>query len=81
MGIGSVINVTGYFILGLPIGWFFAFHEGKGVQGIWYGPTFACIWILVFYNIVIARIDWRALINSIDERTRKELALKERLNS
>ena len=80
MGIGAILNVTGYFMLGIPIGWFYAFHKDKGVQGIWYGPTFACIWLLVFYNIVIARIDWRVLINEIDERTRKDLEVKARLD-
>ena len=58
MGIGSILNITGYFLMGIPIAWYFAFHKEMGVKGIWCGPAFACMYLLVGYNIVISRINW-----------------------
>ena len=76
MGIGSILSFTGYFVIGIPLAWFFAFHQGMGITGIWIGPAFACIYLFILYNVVIARIDLKALIDTIEERTRFEKEVK-----
>ena len=80
MGIGSILSFTGYFALGIPLAWYFAFHQGWGITGIWIGPAFACVWLFILYNVVIARIDLRALVNTIEERTRTEKELKMKMD-
>ena len=79
MGWGSIFNFIGYFVFGLPIAWYLAFEKDLSLKGIWFGPVFAVAFLTVTYNIVIATIDWRALIDTIEERTRKENELKAQL--
>lgn len=49
-----VINLVGYWLLGLPVGWFLCFRAGYGVYGIWWGLTLSLAAIatsLFFYWI------------------------------
>ena len=80
MGIGSILSFSGYFVFGIPIAWFFAFYKDMGITGIWIGPTFACIFLFVCYNIVISRTDLQFIVNQIQERTRLEREVKAKLD-
>jgi MATE family multidrug resistance protein len=39
------INFAGYWLLGLPLGYFLCFHGGYGLMGLWWGLTLALILI------------------------------------
>jgi MATE family multidrug resistance protein len=39
------VNFAGYWLFGLPVGYFFCFHRGYGVMGLWWGLTLALILI------------------------------------
>ncbi len=39
------INFAGYWLLGLPLGYFLCFHSGYGLMGLWWGLTVALILI------------------------------------
>jgi MATE family multidrug resistance protein len=41
-------NLSGYWLIGLPLGYFLCFHGGHGVYGLWLGLTVALILISVF---------------------------------
>jgi multidrug resistance protein, MATE family len=41
-------NLSGYWLLGLPLGYFLCFHRGYGVYGLWFGLTAALVLISVF---------------------------------
>jgi len=43
-----------------------------GTRGLWIGPTAACAFLTITYNILIACIDWPDLIKEIRERRDKE---------
>ena len=79
MGYGSIFNFIGYFICGMPISWYCAFRMEMSIKGIWVGPTFAVAFLSLAYNLMIASIDWRELIYEIEERTRIENEVKEKL--
>ena len=81
MGWGTIFNFIGYFICGLPLSWYCAFKLEMGIAGIWIGPTFAAAFLSITYNMMIASVDWRELINTIEERTRQENEMKEKLKS
>jgi MATE family multidrug resistance protein len=38
-----LVNLVGYWMLGLPVGYLLCFHAGRGVQGLWWGLTLALI--------------------------------------
>ena len=39
------VNFIGYWLFGLPVGYFFCFHLGYGLLGLWWGLTIALILI------------------------------------
>ncbi len=43
--VAMLTNLGGYWLLGLPAGWALCFVYGQGVEGIWYGLTFALVLI------------------------------------
>ena len=74
-----MLNFIGYFVCGIPISKFLAFNYEMGIRGIWIGPSFAVAFLTLTYNLIIAKIDWKQLIEAIEERTRIENETKERL--
>ena len=77
--LGSFITGTAYFIFGIPASWYFAFSRDMGLRGLWIGPTIAVAYNTVFYNIIIACIDWPALVKDIKQRERDEMELRKKL--
>ena len=43
------MNFAGYWLLGLPLGYFLCFHSGYGLMGLWWGLTVALILISVAF--------------------------------
>ncbi len=37
----ALINLVGYWVLALPVGWWMTFHLGLGLRGIWWGLALA----------------------------------------
>jgi MATE family multidrug resistance protein len=38
-----LVNLAGYWLFGLPIGYLLCFHRGYGVHGLWWGLTLALV--------------------------------------
>ena len=49
----AAIALVGYWALGLPVGWFLAFHRGMGARGLWWGFTvgLTAVAILLLFRI------------------------------
>ena len=56
----------------MPIAWYFGFKKEMSIKGLWFGPTFAVIFLTIAYNCIIATVDWKALLFIIEKRTQKE---------
>eukprot|EP00053_Salpingoeca_punica_P006376 m.60432 g.60432 ORF g.60432 m.60432 type:complete len:649 (+) comp13662_c0_seq1:106-2052(+) len=56
---GVVINFIGYWMIGGPLVYLFAFHLGHEGVGIWYGLTCASCFQAIFYVARIFAIDWK----------------------
>ena len=46
--VGAVLNLAGYYIVGIPVGLLLAFHAGMGIYGLWAGLTIALIIVAGF---------------------------------
>ena len=42
-GIASFAAVFAFWIIGIPLSWYFVFVLQEGLKGLWYGPTTAVI--------------------------------------
>lgn len=43
-----MINLAGYYFLGLPLGYFLCFNRGDGIYGLWIGLSLALIAIAMY---------------------------------
>ena len=50
-----------------------------GSRGLWIGPTTACAYLTLMYNLLICCIKWPELFEELRERRDKEKAEKARL--
>ena len=64
-GKGTLFNFIAYFVCGIPISYYLAFNKDMGITGIWIGPAFAVAFLTLSYNLVIVRIKWVELIETI----------------
>lgn len=46
--VGAVLNLAGYYIVGIPVGLALAFHAGMGIYGLWTGLTIALVIVAGF---------------------------------
>ena len=51
-----LVNLCGYWVLGLPLGYVLCFRNGYGVFGLWIGLTLALIVIAVILSLVWQRV-------------------------
>ena len=77
---GTLLNFVGYFLFGIPISIYCAFTAEMGVKGIWVGPAFAVAFLTLTYNVYISKMNWQALIDTIEDRTRIENEQKEKID-
>jgi MATE family multidrug resistance protein len=54
------VNFAGYWLFGLPIGYFLCFHRGYGIVGLWWGLTMALI-VIALVLLAAWQRRWRAL--------------------
>lgn len=65
MGMASILNVVGLFLVGVPSAWFFTFYLGMDINGLWIGQIIFVVFLTVVYNSAISMIDWTSLITII----------------
>ena len=74
------MTITAYWVLGIPLAWFFGIHKkDMGVKGVWIGPTAACTYLSLMYNVLIMCINWPALFAELKERRETEDNLRAQL--
>ena len=58
------VNILAYWVIGLPIGWYFGFPGGWGPQGLWVGLIAGLTVAAVLHNIRYKLISRKLLVNS-----------------
>jgi MATE family multidrug resistance protein len=51
----AVMNLIGYYMLGLPLAWWLAFRRGWGLVGLWLGLAVALMVIAILLVTWVAR--------------------------
>ncbi|PWN32367.1 MATE efflux family protein [Meira miltonrushii] len=66
---GAVINLTGYYVIGIPIGLVLTFGPPQwGLSGLWWGLTIALTYASIFTYLIIKRTDWDEEVRKTHER-------------
>ncbi|GFP91497.1 protein transparent testa 12 [Phtheirospermum japonicum] len=70
-GLVAYINLTCYYVIGLPIGFVLGYKTNLGVQGIWMGMIFGTFLQTVILLIIVWRTNWNEEVAQASERMRK----------
>lgn len=78
-GLGMVKRIryttlVSYWVFGLPLALGVGVYGGAKLQGLWYGPTLACLLNYIFYEYVIRSTDWEQQAQAIADRMEAEKA-------
>uniref|UniRef100_A0A8C4S7X5 Multidrug and toxin extrusion protein 1 n=1 Tax=Erpetoichthys calabaricus TaxID=27687 RepID=A0A8C4S7X5_ERPCA len=64
--IGAICNLTGYYIIGLPIGVSLMFAAHMGVLGFWIGLLVCVFMQSIFFLILVLKFDWKLLTEEVN---------------
>ncbi|MBA0557284.1 hypothetical protein Golob_014361 [Gossypium lobatum] len=67
----AYVNLTTYYIIGLPIGCVLGFKIGLGVEGIWWGMVVGVLLQTITLIILTARTNWDLEVEKAADRLRK----------
>jgi len=60
--ISSILVLVSYWLIGIPIGYYLAFHKNQGAQGLWIGLAIAlslcAIFLGLFTKVKLSRVDF-----------------------
>ncbi|KIL62654.1 hypothetical protein M378DRAFT_25493 [Amanita muscaria Koide BX008] len=70
--VGALLNISAYYILGLPLGVFLAFKCHIGLPGLSMGLTTSLIYCAAFSTYFCVRTDWNREVDKVMERMSRE---------
>jgi len=76
---GALLNVSAYYVIGIPLGVWLAFSWHIGLHGLWLGLTASLIYCAVFGTYLCIHTDWDREVKKAAERLKKDDA-KDRMN-
>jgi multidrug resistance protein, MATE family len=76
MQLGAIVAAISYWPVGILISSLMAFKADLGLAGLWLGPTFSCLCILVSFIITVSCIDWNKLIDEATIQRAKDAESK-----
>ncbi|KZV96917.1 mate-domain-containing protein [Exidia glandulosa HHB12029] len=71
-GTGALINLTAYYVLGIPLGLYLAFPLGQELMGLWEGLTLSLIYASVVSTWIVLRTDWPREVRKVLLRFEKD---------
>ncbi|EJD39135.1 multidrug/Oligosaccharidyl-lipid/Polysaccharide flippase [Auricularia subglabra TFB-10046 SS5] len=76
-GTGAVINLTAYYVIGIPMGLYLAFPLSRGLAGLWEGLTVSLIYASVVSLWLVLRTDWQREVRKVLDRFEKDRAAEQ----
>ncbi|KAF8079285.1 mate-domain-containing protein [Lyophyllum atratum] len=74
--IGALLNISAYYVVGLPLGIWLAFRWNMGLTGLWIGITVALLYCSVVGTILCFRTDWNFEVIKVQDRIAQEARLR-----
>ncbi|KAJ8073477.1 ethionine resistance protein [Marasmius tenuissimus] len=69
---GALLNLSGYYVIGIPFGVWLAFKHDLALHGLWIGLTVSLVYSSVFGSWLCLRTDWNREVEKVLERIAKE---------
>ncbi|KAF5349339.1 hypothetical protein D9758_011758 [Tetrapyrgos nigripes] len=71
--LGALLNLSAYYVIGIPFGIWLAFRFDLGLAGLWIGLTVSLIYCSFFGTILCWRTDWEREVEKVKERLRGDM--------
>lgn len=71
--IGSYINLFVYYVIGIPLSWFFGYYLDYKLYGLWMSIGFGLFLIGASESWYVLRADWQKIVEEADERKEDDL--------
>ncbi|THV07085.1 MATE efflux family protein [Dendrothele bispora CBS 962.96] len=71
--LGALLNLSAYYVIGIPLGIALAFKWGMGLTGLWIGLTVSLVYCAVAGTGVCVRTDWEREVGKVRERLRGDM--------
>jgi len=71
---GAVLNLSAYYMLGIPAGVWLAFRRNLGLHGLWYGLTLSLIYCSMVGVWLGLKTDWNREVGKVRERLEADKA-------
>ncbi|KAJ7098367.1 MATE efflux family protein [Mycena epipterygia] len=69
---GALLNLSAYYIIGIPFGAWLAFNWDFGLHGLWIGLTVSLVYCAVFGTLLCVRTDWDREVRKVVARVNAE---------
>ncbi|KAF5338149.1 hypothetical protein D9611_014564 [Ephemerocybe angulata] len=74
--VGAMLNISGYYVVGIPLGLWLAFTRHMGLKGLWYGLTVSLIYCSVVASYLCLTTDWDREVEKVAVRLKEEERLR-----
>ncbi|KAF6749045.1 mate-domain-containing protein [Ephemerocybe angulata] len=74
--VGAILNLSGYYVVGIPLGLWLAFTRHMGLKGLWYGLTVSLIYCSVVASYLCLTTDWDLEVEKVAVRLKEEERLR-----
>ncbi|KIM42239.1 hypothetical protein M413DRAFT_70972 [Hebeloma cylindrosporum] len=70
--LGALLNLSAYYIFGIPLGLYLAFTHDLGLHGLWLGLTFSLVYCALLGTWLVLRTDWDHEVDKVKQRLKNE---------
>ncbi|KAG8770596.1 hypothetical protein FRC12_004165 [Ceratobasidium sp. 428] len=77
LGTGAVSNFIGFYVIGIPLGFYLTFWQGCGLKGLWIGLAAALVFVAAVLGTVVLWLDWDVQVKQAKERVGDKATLGE----
>ncbi|KAF8531340.1 mate-domain-containing protein [Gautieria morchelliformis] len=75
----TLLNLSAYYMIGIPLGVYLAFKRDMKILGLWVGLTVALVYCAIVGVWLCVRADWDAEVQKVRNRVERERQLGKRL--